>query len=203
MASQYGSVLGIDEKLLLAMRDPAFIERFRQIRKESENNGMSQAAKDAHELMNSLRDLGRTADNMFTMVQADLQQKVGPELKRFGAWFKENSPEIAKRISDVAQVVLRMAETIMPVLGTAIEKFIEWDKATNGWTTNILLAVAVLKVLGGFQILSDWRSSPERCEVSALPLLLPRPERRWAAQLPPVEVWRRAPRSARPRWRPP
>lgn len=154
MASQYGSVLGIDEKLLLAMRDPAFIERFRQIRKESENNGMSQAAKDAHELMNSLRDLGRTADNMFTMVQADLQQKVGPELKRFGAWFKENSPEIAKRISDVAQVVLRMAETIMPVLGTAIEKFIEWDKATNGWTTNILLAVAALKVLGGFQILS-------------------------------------------------
>ena len=154
LASQYGSVLGIDENLLLAMRDPAFVERLRQIRKESENNGMSRAAKDAHELMNSLRDLGRTADNMFTMIQADLQQKVGPELKRFGAWFKENSPEIAKRISDVAQVVLRMAETIMPVLGTAIEKFIEWDKATNGWTTNILLTVAALKVLGGFQILS-------------------------------------------------
>lgn len=154
MAGQYGSVLGIDEKLLLAMRDPAFIERFRQIRKESENNGMSQAAKDAHELMNSLRDLGRTADNMFTLIQADLQQKVGPELKRFGAWFKENAPEIAKRISEVAQVILRMAEAIMPVLGAAIEKFVEWDKATNGWTTNILLAVAALKVLGGFQILS-------------------------------------------------
>jgi len=154
LASQYSSVLGIDENLMLAMRDPAFIERLRQIRKEAENNGMSRAAKDAHELMNSIRELGRTADNMFTLIQADLQEKVGPELKRFSAWFKDNAPEIAKRISDVAQVVLRMAETILPVLGAVIEKFVEWDKATNGWTTNILLAVAALKVLGGFQILS-------------------------------------------------
>lgn len=154
LASQYSSVLGIDENLMLAMRDPAFVERLQQIRKESENNGMSRAAKDAHELMNSIRELGRTADNMFTLIQADLQQKVGPELKRFSAWFKDNAPEIAKRISDVAQVVLRMAETILPVLGAVIEKFVEWDKATNGWTTNILLAVAALKALGGFQILS-------------------------------------------------
>ncbi|MBR8654288.1 lytic transglycosylase domain-containing protein [Achromobacter sp. Marseille-Q0513] len=154
LANQYGSVLGIDENLMLAMRDPAFIERLRQIRKESENNGMSRAAKDAHELMTSIRELGRTADNMFTLIQADLQEKVGPELKRFSAWFKDNAPEIAKRISDVAQVVLRTAETILPILGAVIEKFVEWDKATNGWTTNILLAVAALKVLGGFQILS-------------------------------------------------
>ena len=154
LASQYGSILGIDENLMLAMRDPAFIERLRQIRKEAENNGMSRAAKDAHELMNSIRELGRTADNMFTLIQADLQEKVGPELKQFSAWFKDNAPEIAKRISDVAQVVLRMAETVLPVLGAVIEKFVEWDKATNGWTTNILLAVAALKVLGGFQILS-------------------------------------------------
>lgn len=154
LASQYSSVLGIDENLMLAMRDPAFVERLRQIRTESENNGMSRAAKDAHELMNSIRELGRTADNMFTLIQADLQEKVGPELKRLSAWFKDNAPEIAKRISEVAQVVLRMAETVLPVLGAVIEKFVEWDKATNGWTTNILLAVAALKVLGGFQILS-------------------------------------------------
>lgn len=154
LAGQYGNVLGIDEKLLLAMRDPAFIERFRQIRKESENNGMSQAAKDAHELMNSIRELGRTADNMFTLIQADLQKKVGPELKRFSGWFKDNAPDIAKRVSEVALVIIRAAETILPVIVAVIEKFVEWDKATNGWSTNLLVAVLALKALGGFQLLS-------------------------------------------------
>ncbi|MCA7083388.1 mannosyl-glycoprotein endo-beta-N-acetylglucosamidase [Cupriavidus sp. DB3] len=158
LANQYGSILGIDENLLLAMRDGEFAKFMQQYRDMSRNNGLDKATKDAHAFMIALRDLGTTFENFAIKVQASLLGKVGPQLERFKRWFEENSPMIADRVATIASAVLRAAEAMGPPLAWVIDKFIELDKATNGWSTQILLLIGAFKVLGGFQIISGiWK----------------------------------------------
>lgn len=158
LANQYGSILGIDENLLLAMRDGEFAKFMQQYRDMSRNNGLDKATKDSHAFMIALRDLGTTFENFAIKVQASLLGKVGPQLERFKRWFEETSPMIADRVATIASAVLRAAEAMGPPLAWVIDKFIELDKATDGWSTQILLLIGAFKVLGGFQIISGiWK----------------------------------------------
>lgn len=158
LASQYGQTLGIDENLLLAMRNGDFARFLRQYRSMAKTTGLDKATEDAHGFMIALRDLWTTFENFGVRLEGSLLHKVGPQLERFSKWFEEKSPAIADRAAAIASAILSAAAAMGPPLAWIVDKFIELDKATDGWSTQLLLLVGVFKVLGGFQIIAGiWK----------------------------------------------
>ncbi|MDR9051699.1 mannosyl-glycoprotein endo-beta-N-acetylglucosamidase [Burkholderia multivorans] len=152
LASQYGNILGIDENLLLAMRNGDFERLLKQYREMSQTTGLDKAADDSHKFMTQLRGLGTTFENLGIRVEGAMLQKIGPQLDRFQRWMDEHGDEIANRVADIANAFLRAADTIGPPLGKLVDTLLELDKATDGWSTNILLLGVALKALGVFKI---------------------------------------------------
>ncbi|HDV6320868.1 TPA: mannosyl-glycoprotein endo-beta-N-acetylglucosamidase [Burkholderia multivorans] len=152
LSSQYGNILGIDENLMLAMRNGDFERLLKQYREMSQTTGLDKAADDSHKFMTQLRGLGRTFENLGIRVEGAMLGKVGPSLDRFQHWMDEHGDEVANRIADIASAVLKVAEAIGPPLGKLVDLFIELDHSTNGWSTKILLLGVALKALGVFRI---------------------------------------------------
>ncbi|HDR9022692.1 TPA: mannosyl-glycoprotein endo-beta-N-acetylglucosamidase [Burkholderia vietnamiensis] len=152
LASQYGNILGIDENLLLAMRNGDFEKFLKQYREMSKTTGLDKAADDSHRFMTQLRGLGTTFENLGIRVEGAMLQKVGPSLDRFQHWMDEHGDEIANRIADIASAILKVAEVAGPALAKLADTFIALDHATGGWSTRILLLGVALKALGVFKI---------------------------------------------------
>lgn len=152
LASQYGNILGIDENLLLAMRNGDFEKFLKQYREMSQTTGLDKAADDAHQFMTQLRGIGTTFENLGIRVEGAMLQKIGPQLERFQRWMDEHGDEIANRITDIADAVVRAAVAMGPALAWLADKFVELDRGTDGWSTKILLLGVALKALGVFRI---------------------------------------------------
>ncbi|KVN17916.1 MULTISPECIES: hypothetical protein [unclassified Burkholderia] len=152
LASQYGNILGIDENLMLAMRNGDFEKLLAQYREMSQTTGLDKAADDSHKFMTQVRGLGTTFENLGIRVEGAMLGKVGPGLDRFQHWMDEHGDEVANRIADIANAILKVAEAAGPPLGKLVDLFIELDHSTNGWSTKILLLGVVLKALGVFKI---------------------------------------------------
>ncbi|MBU9234089.1 mannosyl-glycoprotein endo-beta-N-acetylglucosamidase [Burkholderia multivorans] len=152
LASQYGNILGIDENLLLAMRNGDFERFLKQYREMSQTTGLDKAADDAHQFMTQLRGIGTAFENLGIRVEGAMLQKIGPQLERFQRWMDEHGDEIANRITDIADAVVRAAVAMGPALAWLADKFVELDRGTDGWSTKILLLGVALKALGVFRI---------------------------------------------------
>jgi hypothetical protein len=152
LASQFGNNLRIDENLLLAMRNGDFERLLKQYREMSQTTGLDKAADDSHKFMTQLRGLGTTFENLGIRVEGAMLQKVGPQLDRFQRWVDEHGDEIAAKIGDIANTLLKVAEAVGPPLGKLVDLLLELDRATDGWSTKILLLGVALKALGVFRI---------------------------------------------------
>ncbi|WP_175835713.1 mannosyl-glycoprotein endo-beta-N-acetylglucosamidase [Burkholderia multivorans] len=152
LASQFGNNLRIDENLLLAMRNGDFEKYVKQYREMSKSTGLDKAADDAHQFMTQLRVLGTTFENFGIRVEGAMLHKVGPQLDRFQRWMDEHGDEIANRITDIANAVVRAAAAMAPAVAWLADKFVELDHGTDGWSTKILLLGVALKALGVFRI---------------------------------------------------
>ncbi|UEC01255.1 glucosaminidase domain-containing protein [Burkholderia vietnamiensis] len=152
LASQYGNILGIDENLMLAMRNGDFEKFLKQYREMSKTTGLDKAADDSHRFMTQLRGLGTTFENLGIRVEGAMLQKIGPQLERFQRWVDEHGDEIAAKIGDIANTLLKVAEAAGPPLGKLVDLLLELDHATDGWSTKILLLGVALKALGVFKI---------------------------------------------------
>ncbi|HEJ2443776.1 TPA: mannosyl-glycoprotein endo-beta-N-acetylglucosamidase, partial [Burkholderia multivorans] len=152
LASQYGNILGIDENLLLAMRNGDFERFLKQYREMSQTTGLDKAADDAHQFMTQLRGLGTSFENLGIRVEGAMLQKIGPQLDRFQRWMEEHGDEIANRVADIANAVVRAADAMAPAVAWLADKFVELDHGTDGWSTKILLLGVALKALGVFRI---------------------------------------------------
>ncbi|WP_176076853.1 mannosyl-glycoprotein endo-beta-N-acetylglucosamidase [Burkholderia dolosa] len=152
LSSQYGNILGIDENLMLAMRNGDFERLLKQYREMSQSTGLDKAADDSHHFMTQLRGLGTTFENLGIRVEGAMLQKVGPQLDRFQRWVDEHADEIAAKIGDIANTLLKIAEAAGPPLGKLVDTLLELDKATGGWSTKIILLGVALKAMGVFKI---------------------------------------------------
>ncbi|WP_104012183.1 mannosyl-glycoprotein endo-beta-N-acetylglucosamidase [Burkholderia anthinoferrum] len=152
LASQYGNILGIDENLMLAMRNGDFEKLLAQYREMAKSTGLDKAADDSHRFMTQLRGLGTSFENLGIRVEGAMLQKVGPSLDRFQRWMDAHGDEIANRITDIANAVVKAAAAMGPPLAWLADKFVELDRDTDGWSTKILLLGVALKALGVFKI---------------------------------------------------
>ncbi|MCW3581550.1 mannosyl-glycoprotein endo-beta-N-acetylglucosamidase [Burkholderia cenocepacia] len=152
LASQYGNILGIDENLMLAMRNGDFEKLLAQYREMSKSTGLDKAADDSHRFMTQLRGLGTSFENLGIRVEGAMLQKIGPQLERFQRWMDEHGDEIANRITDIANAVVKAAAAMGPPLAWLADKFVELDRGTDGWSTKILLLGVAMRALGVFKI---------------------------------------------------
>jgi hypothetical protein len=127
--------------------------------------------------MMSLRELGRQLETFGTQVLDAIQVKFGvsiesitelirqngPEISKhliqiaqdligqfttIIKWLTANGPLITKRISEIFDSVSHAIETTKPYVTWVLDKFVELDKATDGWSTKILLLTLALKAMG-------------------------------------------------------
>ncbi|MCW3522138.1 mannosyl-glycoprotein endo-beta-N-acetylglucosamidase [Burkholderia cenocepacia] len=160
LASQYGNILGIDENLMLAMRNGDYEKLLAQYREMSKSTGLDKAADDSHRFMTQLRGLGTSFENLGIRVEGAMLQKIGPQLERFQRWMDEHGDEIANRITDIANAVVKAAAAMGPPLAWLADKFVELDHGTNGWSTKILLLGVALNALGVFKIVRGiWKAA--------------------------------------------
>lgn len=148
VAIRYAEHFGIDENTLRAIMSGEFGRKLDENRKRFAGAGLDKATRDAHQFMNELRDVGMQFESMSILVQAELMHRLGPELERFSAWFEKNSPLIAKRIVDVTEKLIQLAQDSEPYLKSIYEFFVDLDEATDGWSTKIIVLLGLMKALG-------------------------------------------------------
>lgn len=149
LAAQYGKIFGISENMLLAMRNPAFAKELRDQKQRVKDSGFDQAAKDAHEFMVKLRELGTYLEAFGLKVFEALVKRLGGGLENFSQWFAKNGPMIADRVADILVKFLELVDKIGPAIMWLVNKLIELDKSTDGWSTKIIALIAVLNILTG------------------------------------------------------
>jgi len=157
-AAQYANIFGIDENLMLAMRNGDFDKFLKQYREMSATTGLDKAADDSHKFMVRLREIGTTFENLGIRIEGVMLQKIGPQLDHFQKWMDEHGEEIARRVGEIASAFADAATVIGPILKWLADEFVEMDKATDGWSTKLLLLVGIFKMLGGFAIVGGiWK----------------------------------------------
>ncbi|WP_144025188.1 glucosaminidase domain-containing protein [Burkholderia sp. HI2500] len=157
-AAQYANIFGIDENLMLAMRNGDFEKLLKQYREMSATTGLDKAADDSHQFMIRLREIGTSFENLGIRVEGVMLQKIGPQLDHFQKWMDDHGEEIARRVGDIASAFVSAAAAMGPPLKWLADEFLELDKATDGWSTKLLFMVGIFKVLGGFQIIGGiWK----------------------------------------------
>jgi len=149
MAKQYGDMLGISEDMLRAMLNGDFAREVEKQRALLKDSGFDKAAEASHKFMIGLRELKTQLMIFAVEVQKALVEKLGMSMEQINTWVRENMPVIAKRVADVLITVLNVAETLAPAIGWLVDKFMQMDKATDGWSTKLIVLAGAFAMLGG------------------------------------------------------
>ena len=153
LASQYAGMFGISEDTLRAMRGGGFQREVERMRERMRDTGFEKASKDAHRFMMQLRDLVTQLQAFGIRVYDALALRLGGGLSTFTQWLRVNGPVLSERVAEILMTVLELAQIIGKAIGWLVGKFIEWDKATDGWSTRLLALLVVLKMFGGAAII--------------------------------------------------
>lgn len=152
-AMSYADYFKISEDSMRALMKGEFAEELAKQRESLKNSGFDRAAKDAHAFMVQLRELQTQLELFALKVQEALMRKLGVSMESFSDWFQKNGPMIADRVADILMIFLKLAEVVGPMLLWMVEKLIEMDTATDGWSTKTLGLLAVMQLLGGFAVI--------------------------------------------------
>lgn len=149
IAQQYGSALGLPEHVLLAMRNPKFLDDFAKKQKEIGQGGwFNKAAEDAHKFQSSLRDLILVLEAFGTKVWDILEKKFHLSLVEINKWLQAHGNEIADKIAWAVNKILE----VLPLLIKKGEELWGWfeklDKKTDGWAGKLGALAAVLAGTG-------------------------------------------------------
>ena len=153
-AKQYANVFGVGEDTLRAMMTGEFAAELEKQRARLKDSGFTQATKDAHKFMEGLRELQTYLEQFAVRVQEALQKKLGGSMGDLSQWFQKNGPMIADRVADITIAILDLSNALAPAFGWIFDQFMALDKATGGWSTKIIALLGVMKMLGGFAVLS-------------------------------------------------
>lgn len=153
LANQYASQAGISDNLMLAFRDPSFAQNVKSVYDRLNNAGFDKAARDAHEFMVQLRETGDYLVVLGTQVYEAITKQLGGGLKELNAWMRAHGKEITQEIVDGFNKLIAIGAEVKTFLTWLLDKFIELDKATDGWSTKILGVVIAFRVLFGMNLL--------------------------------------------------
>jgi hypothetical protein len=171
LAKMQAEQLGIDEQTLRGMMDPTFEAQLKKQKAILEKSGFNKAAEDANKFMQMVRELQTLMQVFAVKVQDALMNKLGGSLQNLTEWVRKNGDQIATRIAEILMTILDVAEAIIPAIKWLVDKFLALDKATDGWSTKIILLVGALNLLGAGSLVAGVLSLAGAMGKLALPIL--------------------------------
>lgn len=146
-ANLYAGNLGIDYKMLLAMRAQGF--NAEDLRQEGLNAGLNAPAAQAHQLQMQLRDVEtRLTVSGAKLANAVMQQLV-PALQKLGAWMDKIDPKVVRDLVNAFGSLVRgINSDVKPAVEWLLGKLEALNKATDGWALKLGIAYIALKKLG-------------------------------------------------------
>lgn len=147
-ANGLAGVLGIDEKMMLAIRSGdfgRFVDKFKELNKGVD---FEDAADKARRFQERLLQLMERVDGMIVTIGNRLLDTFGPGLQRLSEWMQENGDLLADRLASGLETVLKLSEALGPPLEWLADMFVRLDKATDGWSTKLVALGVGLKALG-------------------------------------------------------
>jgi hypothetical protein len=175
LSEQIAGQLGISEKSMLAMSTPGFdAELDKQIRL---SKGWESAAKAAHAFEMALRDVKRQLEQVLLPLASDLLAGEGGLISKLSQFFQHHGKQIVRDIRTVVDAVLRglgslldwldthgneiqrridetfgeintVYQVIKPAMVWLYDQFVALDKATDGWSTKLIVLLGTLKLIG-------------------------------------------------------
>lgn len=171
LAKQQAEMLGINEQTLRGMLDPKFEAQLKKQKDLLNKSGFDKAAEDANKFMEMVRELKTLLQVFAVQVQDALMNKLGVSMKSLADWMRENGANIAKRVAEILITILNLAELIIPAIAWLVDKFMALDKATDGWSTKIILLVGALNMLGAGSLIAGVLSLAGAMGALATPIL--------------------------------
>ena len=171
LAKQQAGMLGISEEALRAMLNPKFQAELKKQQDLLKKSGFDKAAEDANKFSSRIREITLKLEIFAVKIQDALMKKLGVSFESLSIWMDKNGDRLADIISDILITIIELAKILIPAIKWVVEKFIELDKATNGWSTKILLALAGLKMLGAGSLITGILSLATAMGTLAIPIL--------------------------------
>ena len=151
MALQRGQMLGLSENTILALSNPEYRAEYESLRKTLKDSGFAESAKDAHLFMEQLRSLLIVVEAFGARVATAIGKQLGVTMRDIIDWM--NNPANVERTKNLLMGVVSAAEEVGKAVRSVIDFFIDADKATSGFSTQVLLLGVYLKYLGGAEII--------------------------------------------------
>ncbi|MCX2699258.1 M15 family metallopeptidase [Ochrobactrum chromiisoli] len=133
--------LGIDDDTLQAMiRDGGrYYDEYQKLAKRA---GVDQQkyAEDSKDLMVKVRSLGMSFDLLSQKIGTALIGKAGPYIDKFKNWIDRNFDSITKTVTKVADVVIKLSDTI----GTFVTRAMEWYDKLDPKSKNVANTIAAI-----------------------------------------------------------
>jgi hypothetical protein len=174
---QIGDMLGMDPKLVQALMSGDFARKLQETQKYMKASGLDSAAAGAHRFEEALRKLTdqlfvfgvRVVDVLQDKFKVSLDTitqwlvREGPRLadqtakfissfiddfNRALVWLSEHGPEISRLITTAFKTFEEVYEFLKPVFIWLRDKFVELDKATDGWSTKLIALAVIFQGLG-------------------------------------------------------
>ena len=144
-AAELGKKLGLEAPVTEALRSPAFVAQADASYASLEGSRVEAAGERAHQVMASVREVGRQMDSVFAQAFLTMADKLEPFLQNVGIWLKENGTTLGTRLGEVGNFAI----SILSGLGPLISMFQTLDEVTGGFSSQALLATGALLLLGG------------------------------------------------------
>jgi hypothetical protein len=153
LANQYAGMFGISDNMMLAMRNGDFAADMENIRRSLADAGFNQTAKDAHQFMMGVRDLGDQLQAFGLKVEDALLKHFGVSLKTVTEYLRAHGAELSDKIAGGLERILVYADKAKDFLEWLFGILKKLDDATGGWSTKLLGILALLKLVGGTEII--------------------------------------------------
>jgi hypothetical protein len=181
LATSLAGQLGISDRTMLAMAAPGFSEEL--ARQERRAKLWDEVAAAAHRFMVQLENLKLALAQLFLPFEAQamaglqrLMTAFSRLMRDHGAqaikdltiafewviaglgklldWLNNHGDEIQRRLGDTFKEFEAAYKLAKPALEWVYNKFVELDKATDGWSTKLLVLLATLKALGALGLVT-------------------------------------------------
>lgn len=150
--------LGISDAMLQAMQDKDFDATIARHKKALGSMSLDSAAEKAHKAGIEFRKAQEQFFKSSTKIEEYILAKIIPALNKFNAWWEIHGERLTHRVEEVVGLVWKALVKLKPIIKWLLDKFIELDKSTDGWSTRLAALGAAFVLLGGPAILSALRA---------------------------------------------
>lgn len=142
-AKMRGNAIGLSDEQVWFLRQPGLGKMYGQM-KQALGPNFERATEDAHRFENSLALLEIRLEGFGAVVLDVLERKFGWSLDRLATWLDKNGDTFATRLGNGLETFLGYLQKLEPKLEWLLDKLVDLDHKTNGWSTIIIGLSAVM-----------------------------------------------------------